>query len=159
MRKYIEIIVRKSLSFISEQAVSKYSAILTQFIQFGIVGVSNTLVSYVLNVLVLLALKNAHVSWDYIAGNIVAFILSVLWSFYWNNKYVFKNNGEKERVWWKVLLKTYLCYAITGILLNNILSWLWITRFGMSKYLAPFVNLVISVPLNFFMNKLWAYQK
>ena len=64
--------------------------LLIQFIKFGIVGVTNTVVSYVINVATLFLLGHAHIfqRWDYIIANTVAFILSVLWSFYWNNKLV-----------------------------------------------------------------------
>ena len=81
--KFIAKILKKDQD---ENAVNS----LVQFVKFGIVGVSNTVISYVINVLVLLAMKPMGVSWDYFVGNIVSFILSVLWSFYWNNKYVFK---------------------------------------------------------------------
>lgn len=136
---------------------NQYIAVVTQFIKFGIVGASNTLLAYILNILVLFTLRNKHVEWDYIAGNVVSFVLTVLWSFYWNNKYVFKQKQEEKRIWWKVLLKTYLCYGITGILLTNILSWVWIKKAGISKYIAPMINLIISVPLNFLLNKFWAF--
>ena len=132
---------------------------LTQFIKFGIVGVSNTVVSYVINILVLFAMKPVNVSWDYFVGNIVSFILSVLWSFYWNNKYVFTLEEGKSRSIGKALLKTYVSYGFTGIILNNILSWIWISLLGVSKYIAPIINLLASVPINFFMNKLWAFKE
>ena len=131
---------------------------IAQFFKFCLIGVTNTAISYLLNVGVLLALRDAGLSWDYIAGNVIAFLLSVLWSFYWNNKYVFAQDGGTKRVWWKALLKTYLCYGFTGILLNNVLSWIWITKLGISKFAAPLINLIISVPLNFMLNKLWAFQ-
>lgn len=131
---------------------------LLQFIKFGIVGVSNTVISYVLNVLVLLALRPWEVAWDFIAGNVVAFVLSVLWSFYWNNRYVFViREGEKRKLG-KALVKTYLSYGFTGIILSNVLSWLWISILGISKYVAPLINLIISVPLNFIINKFWAFK-
>lgn len=132
---------------------------LVQFIKFGIVGVSNTLVSYVINILVLFAMKPMNVSWDYFAGNIVAFILSVLWSFYWNNKYVFTLEEGQSRSIGKALLKTYITYGFTGIILNNILSWIWVSALGVSKFIAPIINLLVSVPINFFMNKLWAFKE
>lgn len=131
---------------------------LIQFVKFGIVGLSNTVIAYVLNVLVLLALRKANVSWDYVAGNLVAFFLSVLWSFYWNNKYVFTLQEGQKRSWGKALLKTYLAYAFTGILLNNLLSYVWIEFLHVSKYIAPVINLSVSVPLNFFINKKWAFK-
>ncbi|MCR4587354.1 MAG: GtrA family protein [Lachnospiraceae bacterium] len=129
-----------------------------QFVKFCLVGVSNTIVSYLLNIAVLFLLKNAGLSFDYVIANIVAFVLSVLWSFFWNNRFVFtKEEGEKRSVW-KTLLKTYVAYSVTGIVLNNALSYIWIDVFGISKFIAPIINLVVAVPINFLLNKLWAYK-
>lgn len=140
------------------EITDKTAKSLVQFIKFGMIGVTNTVISYVLNVLVLLALKPLNVSWDFIAGNMVAFILSVLWSFYWNNRFVFTVQEGQHRSIWRALLKTYVAYGFTGIILNNILSWLWINIFGISKFIAPLINLVISVPVNFIINKMWAFK-
>jgi putative flippase GtrA len=134
------------------------SASLLQFIKFGVVGVTNTALSYCLNAAVLLILQPYKLKWDYVAGNLVAFFLSVLWSFYWNNKYVFKEKEGQRRSIWKTLVKTYISYAFTGILLANVLSYLWIEVFGISKFVAPVINLFISVPLNFLINKKWAFK-
>ena len=131
---------------------------LFQFAKFGLVGITNTLLSYVLNIAVLYLLEPFALSWDYVAGNIVAFILSVLWSFYWNRRFVFQQAKGRLSAELVMLLKTYAAYALTGILLNNLLSWLWIERFGISKYIAPLINLVISVPLNFVINKFWTFS-
>lgn len=131
---------------------------LIQFAKFGIVGVTNTILSYALNVGVLFILMPFDLSFDYLVANVISFVISVLWSFYWNNKYVFNvGNGEK-RVLWKTLIKTYISYGFSGIILNNILSWLWITIIGISKFIAPLINLIVSVPLNFFINKWWAFK-
>ena len=131
---------------------------LVQFVKFGLVGVTNTAVSYVVNILVLKLLQPYHLSWDYVAGNVVAFVLSVLWSFYWNNKYVFRKGEGQTRNLGRALLKTYVAYGLTGIVLANVLSWVWINVFGISKYVAPLINLVISIPLNFIINKFWAFR-
>ena len=131
---------------------------LIQFIKFGIVGVSNTLLSYAINVAALLALSPLHLSWDYFAANIIAFILSVAWSFFWNNKYVFTaREGEKRNIP-AALFKTYVSYAVTGLVLANVLSYIWVDVLGISKFIAPLLNLVISVPVNFVLNKLWAFK-
>lgn len=92
----LTVIVRGCLKIIRITPNEKMNA-WVQFVKFGIVGVSNTVIGYVLNILVLLALKSANVSWDYIAGNIVSFVLSVLWSFYWNNRFVFTVESGKKR--------------------------------------------------------------
>lgn len=111
-----------------------------------------------LNVGALFSLKHIESKYDYVWANIISWILSVLWSYYWNNRFVFTALEGQERTWWKVLLKTYASYALTGLVICNVLSYLWVDILGVSKYIAPPVNLVISVPVNFVMNKLWAYK-
>ncbi len=131
---------------------------LVQFVKFGVVGLSNTAVNYAVNVGVLLLLRPYALNWDYVAANVVAFVLSVLWSFYWNNKYVFSIESGERRETWRALLRTYMAYGFTGIILNNVLSAIWINVLGISKYVAPLLNLTISIPVNFFINKLWAFK-
>lgn len=123
-----------------------------QFIKFGIVGLSNTFISYV--VYIVLVAANFH----YLLASIMGFLISVVNAFYWNEKYVFKAENKAQRVWWKVFLKTFLSYAGTGLILNNILLVVWVDWFEISKVIAPIINLLITVPLNFVMNKYWAFR-
>lgn len=129
---------------------------LIQFLKFGIVGFSNTLLSYLINVAVLLLLRPYKLSWDYIAGNVIAFLVSVLWSFYWNNKYVF--GGGFGQGWFGKLMKSYLSYGFTGIVLSNVFSYIWINVLNISKFIAPLLNLIISVPLNYIIHKYWVFK-
>ena len=131
---------------------------LFQFIKFAMVGVTNSVISYSINLLTLLCLRNANLEYDYIIANIVAFLLSVLWSFALNSRFVFEEKKGEERSKWKALVKTYASYAFSCIILNNLLGTLWIKVFGISKYIAPLMNLVITVPTNFVLNKFWAYR-
>lgn len=151
-------IVRSLLKIIHKEDREDLVTSLTQFVKFGMVGVTNTIVGYLINILVLKLLQPYHFSWDYVAGNVVSFILSVLWSFYWNNKYVFTQEEGQKRNKWAALLKTYISYGFTGIVLTNILSYVWINMLGISKYIAPLINLIVSIPLNFIINKLWAFK-
>lgn len=133
--------------------------IIIQFLKFGIVGLTNTIISYLFNILTIYLLSKTGVQWDYIAGNVVGFIAGTLWSFVWNDRFVFRNTGEKKENKGKILMKTFLIYGFTIILVSNVLSWVWISVFGISKYIAPIINLCISVPLNFFLNKYWAFKR
>ena len=131
-----------------------------QFIKFGIVGVSNTLVSYLLNLLCLFLLDKYDVAYDYVIANTVAFVLSVLWSFYWNERFVFTEKQDSYQSNRLVrLLKMYLSYGFTGIILNNVLSFLWISVLGISKVIAPLINSVIGVPINYVINKKWTFEE
>ena len=72
---------------------------LVQFVKFGIVGLSNTVVSYVIYIASLMLFQKLDVlkNSDYLVAQIIAFVLSVLWSFYWNNKYVFTEEESEKR--------------------------------------------------------------
>ena len=158
MYEKMESVIRNMLKIFKKDISVQTLENLTQFVLFGIVGVYNTVISYLLNIMVLGLLSPFRLAWDYIAGNLVAFLLSVLWSFYWNNRIVVTPGEGQSRNLWKALLKAYAAYGFTGIVLNNILSWIWISMFHISKYIAPLINLVISVPLNFVINKLWTFK-
>ena len=160
--KKIEEILRKIitalLKIIHKDKQEGLVTSLVQFVKFGLVGVTNTVLSYIIIVLVLRILQPYNVRWDYVAALVVTFILTVAWSFFWNNKYVFKTDEGQTRNVWKALFKTYMAYGFTGIILTNILSYLWIDALGISKYISPLINLIITIPLNFLINKLWAFK-
>ena len=67
-------------------------------------------------------------------------------------------DGEKRNIW-AALFKTYVSYGFTGLILNNILLVLWISVLHMNKMIAPIINLIINIPINFFLNKIWAFGK
>lgn len=133
---------------------------LMQFVKFGIVGVSNTVISYVIYSVTLIVLKAGGVlpKVDYLVATVLSFILSVLWSFYWNNKFVFTMEEGQSRNVWKALAKTYVSYSFTGLFLNSILMVLWVQVLGVSEFIAPIINLLVSVPVNFLINKFWAFK-
>lgn len=141
---------------LTEETVSAF----LQFVKFGIVGVSNTIISYLIYAVSLLAFRKygMFTGTDYLVAQFVGFMLSVLWSFYWNNKAVFVLEEGKQRSVWKALLKTYVSYSFTGIFLNTLLIYLWVDLMHISEFLAPMFNLVINVPINFLINKCWAFK-
>ncbi len=51
-----------------------------------------------------------------------------------------------------------MSYAFTGLLLNNVFAYVWIDILGVNKNIAPLITLIRSVPINFIMNKLWAFK-
>lgn len=131
-----------------------------QFAKFGIVGASNTILSYVIYVVSLLGFQKWGIfsKVDYLVSSFIGFVLSVLWSFYWNNKMVFTlQQGEKRSVW-KSLVKTFVSYSFTGLFLSNVLLVLWVHALHISEFTAPIINLFVTVPLNFVINKFWTFK-
>lgn len=127
---------------------------LVQFVKFGIVGVSNTLISLAVYYLCVYALD-----WHYQIGNVLGFIISVTNAYYWNSKYVFKTGERRffaEHA--KAYAKTVAAYGGT-FLLSMWLLWLWVEKLGVSEAVAPVINLLITVPLNYVINKFWTFRK
>jgi putative flippase GtrA len=90
-------------------------------------------------------------------ANIISFFIAVLNSFFWNNKYVFKKDDDQKRSIVQSLIKTYVSYSFTGLILSNLFLFFFIDILHLSKYLAPFFGMVVTIPLNFILNKKWAF--
>lgn len=118
-----------------------------QFIKFGIVGVSNTVISLVVYYLLL------WLGAPYLIANTISWIVSVFNAFYWNNRYVFKNDTP----WLKSLVKTYISYSVS-FLVGSLLLVGFIEGIGVSDKIAPLLTLVVSIPMNFAMNKYWTFK-
>lgn len=124
-----------------------------QFIKFGTVGAINTVLSYAItNGAYYLLHLHEQIS------NIIAFVITVFISFMLNGRFVFTENKE-ERNFWKSLLKVYASYSITGVFLTAILLYIEEELLGIPHYIATLMNLVVTIPLNFILNKFWAYKE
>ncbi len=149
-------------SFMGANNRDGYLALVRQFFKFGLVGVSNTAISYGIEMLGYYVVF-ARVNWPervrIAVVTAIAFAVSVLNSYYWNNRYVFKDAERKTfRDHLKALLKMAACYALTGLVLAPLLK-VWIHERGVAYWLASLLTLVVTVPLNFVLNKLWAFRK
>ena len=133
----------------------KIIEVIVQFVKFGFVGAINTVLSYIItNTSYYVAHLNEQIS------NIIAFVITVFISYILNNKFVFNKNNEKnkKRFSFKALTKVYISYAFTGLLLTGILLYIEERNIGIPHYIATLINLVITIPLNFLLNKFWAYK-
>lgn len=131
------------------QGKEDFIKLVKQFIKFGLVGVSNTLISLAIYYLFIFIDRGL-----YLAGNTVGFVVSVLNAFYWNNKYVFQKTESGNR---KPLIKTFVSYGAT-FLLSTALLYLLVDILKVSEVLAPILTLIVTIPLNFLLNKFWAFK-
>jgi len=120
-----------------------------QFLKFGLVGLSNTLISYLTYVLLV------YFSVHYQIANIVAFVISSLSGFLLNRSWVFKAKHSAATM---QLVKYYIIYG-SSLFISLLFSYFWIEMLGINKYLPPIFNLCITVPYNYFFNKIWAFRK
>ncbi len=157
----------------------KFSS-LSQFIKFCLVGVSNTLISYGIDMLCfyilfafcefeslifLLAKMGVTASNKIIKvvfSSALAFFVSVINSYLLNNRFVFKSGNSTLKQHLKSFFKTLLSYGITGLVISPLIkSWLTgftVVNFKIPYSLASFGTLLVTVPINFILNKFWAFK-
>ena len=144
------------MNYRTKEVIIENKESIVQIIKFAIVGASNAIVYYACYTLLLLFFDYYQIitKYDYIAAQYISFFLSVLWSFFWNNMFVF----EKNEKWYYCLIKTIIVYSITGIFLSTILLYLMIELMKIHKLVAPIINIIIGFPINYLLNKKWAFK-
>lgn len=161
MRKIVYILLNMAFKILKRDLTNNIYENFMQFVKFGIVGLSNTIISYVIYIVSLLLFRQMEILIEsgYLVAQVIAFVLSVLWSFYWNNKIVFNLQEGEDRSVFRALIRTFISYSFTGLFLNSILLIFWIKVLHISEFIAPIINLLVSVPLNSVINKFWALKK
>ena len=120
---------------------------MVQFLKFEMVDVVNTAIG--LGRYYVFLWLGLH----YQIANICSWLISVYNAFYWNNKYVFKNNAK----WWHALIKTYISYG-ASLIAGMIMLWILVEKLYVSELIAPLCTLLLTIPLNFVMNKFWTFR-
>jgi putative flippase GtrA len=122
--------------------------LLVQFIKFGIVGISNTLLTFAVYTLLL---KGFGV-W-YLAASAIGFIVGATNGFLWNRRWTFREHvGDAfTPVRWMIVQGS-------GLALNEGLLYLFVHDAGLDKLLAQaFATAVVTV-LTFFANRAWTFR-
>ena len=122
-----------------------------QFFKFGLVGVVNTLINYFIYAIL------TYLGLFYLFSNVIAFAISMVNAFYWNNKHVFKENRENRKAINSVF-RMVVSYAFSGLVVSSALLYIFVDMLKISEYIAPFLGLCITVPLNFVLNKFWVFK-
>lgn len=154
------------------QSERKVGASVLQFMKFGIVGVSNTAVSLIF--FYIFQYFGVH----YLICNTIGFIGGTLNAYFWNSRFVFQKRTGEERPVIKTGVKVFMAYGLS-YLLSQLLLIFWMEivelpklleeilkdhnqilggRITISNALPPVLNVCVTTPINFFMNKLWAFR-
>lgn len=121
----------------------------SRFIKFGLVGVLNTIINWILFIL----LNSMGIY--YIISNIIAYSISTLNSYLWNSKWVFKYTGDNVN---QTTFK-FIILNIIGLVLNTIILFLLVDIIKLPKIIALIIATGIVMILNYFINKLWVFKK
>ncbi|MCL2070629.1 MAG: GtrA family protein [Oscillospiraceae bacterium] len=137
----------------------KNKQLFIQFLKFGIVGLSNTLVYLAVYYLLLFIV-------DYRIAYLIGFFVSVINAYIWSVKFVFAKAKQepkgltlaKPKSTAGRVVKVYISYGLTTAAGFLFMSVILVETFGMSDKIAPVLNLCLTIPLNFILNKFWAFK-
>jgi putative flippase GtrA len=119
-----------------------------QFVKFGIVGVSNTLIFFAVYTLLL----KAFGVW-YVAASGIGFAVGATNGFLWNRAWTFKGHvGDAlTPVRWFVVQSS-------GLLINLGLVYLFVDGFGLGKLEGQAVTIVVVTVVTFLVNRAWTFK-
>jgi putative flippase GtrA len=120
----------------------------TQFVKFGIVGVSNTLLTFAVYTLLL---KGFGV-W-YIAASAVGFLFGAANGFLWNRRWTFR-----EHVGDALTPVRWFVVQGCGLLLDLALVYLFVEHVGLDKLLGQACATIFVTVLTFFVNRAWTFR-
>lgn len=122
--------------------------LITQFIQFGAVGALNTVLTYIIYLILY-----QHISPTLAMA--VGYGLTSLLGLALNKQWVFKQSGGKMS--W-MTFKYYATYGTT-FLLSLILTSTWVDVLHFPAAWAPLFSLAVTVPVNFLLSKYWVFTQ
>lgn len=119
-----------------------------QFVKFGIVGVSNTLIFFAVYTLLL----KVFGVW-YVAASGIGFAVGAINGFLWNRAWTFRGHvGDAlTPVRWFVVQSS-------GLLVNLGLVYLFVDGAGLGKLEGQAVTIVIVTVLTFLVNRAWTFR-
>ena len=122
--------------------------VIVQFVKFGIVGISNTLITFAVYTLLL----KVFGVW-YLAASAIGFILGATNGFLLNRAWTFRGHvGDSlTPVRWAVVQGC-------GLALNEGLLYLWVDGLGIDKLVAQALAIVIVTTVTFFVNRAWTFR-
>src|SRR5580698_2621530 len=122
--------------------------LLLQFVKFGIVGVSNTLIAFAVYTLLL----KVFGVW-YVAASGIGFAIGAVNGFLWNRAWTFKGHvGDAlTPVRWFVVQGC-------GLLLDLALIYLFVEHVGLDKLLGQACATIFVTVLTFFVNRAWTFR-
>lgn len=161
---FIDKTARRVIDFIlglaGKTVTDEQWAAFMQFVKFGLVGAMNTVVDYVTYLIALWIFTAIGFFGEnaYLPASIIGFLVSFMNMFYWNNKYVFKQKEDEERSALASFVKLLISYGITGLIIKPVCLTIFVDLLKVSAAIAPIPIMLITIPLNFILSKLWAFK-
>ena len=121
-----------------------------QFLKFVLVGCSNTIILLAVYYIIIFILGKQY----YLFGQTLGYIAGIVNSFYWNSRCVFRNKSSQG---WNAFVKMCFCYGSTYFLQMGLL-YISVEMLKWSEVISPIIAIVITTPVNFIINKAFAFR-
>ena len=134
-----------------------------QLIKYGLVGVSNSLIT-----LIVIFVCNELLGMKLMLADVIGYVAGVINSFIWNKNWVFKSHNHRLRYELSLFLTGFLlCFALqflTVLLLRNPMKALELSAFGiptdtMGEYAAVCIGMVVYTLSNYVFNRCLTFRK
>lgn len=122
---------------------------INKFIKFGLVGVLNTLINWII-----FAVLN-FVGVYYIVANVIAYAIATANSYIWNSKWVFKYNGKDKK---ETTIK-FVILNLIGLALNTAILYFLVDILLFNKLIGLVITTVIVMVINYIVNKIWVFKE
>ncbi|WP_342985679.1 GtrA family protein [Clostridium saudiense] len=122
---------------------------INKFIKFGLVGVLNTLINWII-----FALLN-FVGVYYIVANVIAYAIATANSYIWNSKWVFKYNGKDK----KETTAKFIILNLIGLALNTAILYFLVDILSLNKLVGLVITTAIVMVINYIVNKIWVFKE
>ena len=122
---------------------------IVRFLKFGIVGVLNTLVNWIIFFIL------NTLGMYYIFSNVIAYSISTIHSYLWNTLWVFK---YKDKASTDTTFK-FVTLNVVGLLLNTVILYILVDLFNLNKMLGLIITTIIIMFINYVVNKIWVFKR
>lgn len=132
----------------------KYKDFIMEVIHFGIVGVMNTLLGY----LIMSGLYNlAH--WNYWVSSATSYFIGSVFSYYMNGRVTFKVENKDKWLPWRFAINIVVCYGLAYGIARPLIRYLLSAQPAVVvDNVAMVLGMALFIVMNFFGQKLFVFR-
>jgi len=121
-----------------------------QFVKFGIVGVSSTIIDWGI-----FYILNYYLGIYYLIAKVLSFLVSVVNSYIWNRRWTFRSQDQKKMH----EFGRFVLVAIVGLALNTYIMYFAVSTLHLHYIFGLALATAIVMFWNFLINKFWTFKE
>ena len=146
---FIESFLEKTFKILHINVSPRMQQNLGKFIKFLFVGLANTIIQFAVYYFIIIVFGTEH----YLLGQGLGYLCGVINSYFCNSRLVFVEG--KRGI--SSFVKMCACYICT-FFIQTALMYVQVDVLMFSQYVAPVFAIIITTPINFILNKIFAFN-